>query len=143
MRKVLFALAAIGGVLAPFAARGPLVRSRWTSGPATVTRGGEPPDQRSAGGGPEVRAPMVAAEQLAQWIHDGKPGLRILDGRSQVAYDWYHIPGAERTTTGTIIVVADGREFELRGGMQAWVDMLQRPGALSRYFGGPPRRGGC
>jgi hypothetical protein len=114
VRRALFAVALIGGVMALFA---------------------------------ELRAPRgseaVTAEQLAQWIRDGKPGVRILDGRSKAAFDWYHIPGAQRATSGSIVVIADGRTLELRGGMQAWLEMLQRPGALSRYFGGPPRRGGC
>ena len=28
-------------------------------------------------------------------------------------------------------------------GMQAWLDMLKSPTPVARYFGGPPRRGGC
>ena len=128
MRRVLFALAAIGGLAALADAIGQAkARPHTLWGQASAC----------------PSCPSVTPEQLAQWIHDGKPGLRILDGRSKAAFDWYHIPGAERAASGAILVIADGRELELRGGMQAWLDMLQRPGALSRYFGGPPRRGGC
>jgi len=119
VRRILFALAAIGGLAA-------LVPS------TTQTQ-------------TPSASPTVEAAQLAQWIRDAKPGVRIIDHRSKAAFDWYHIPGAELASanSATIIVIADGRELELRGGMQAWLAMLRRPGPLGRYFGGPPRRGGC
>ena len=127
MRRALFVVALIGGVMALADGVGADFSRR--TGPGRLK---------------PAATQTVEAAQLAQWIRDGKRGLRILDGRSPAAYDWYHIPSAERASSaGTIVVIADGRELELRGGMQAWLDMLQRPGPLGRYFGGPPRRGGC
>ena len=121
MRRALFALAAVGGFLAMLV------------------------DRRPAGDGRLKPAATLSAPELAQWIHDRKPGLRILDGRAQAAYDWYHIPGAEHASTasGSIVVMAESNTYVLRGGMQAWLDMLKSPTAIARYFGGPPRRGGC
>lgn len=37
----------------------------------------------------------VTAAQLATWIHDRRPGLRIIDLRSDSEYTAGHIPGAE------------------------------------------------
>jgi rhodanese-related sulfurtransferase len=102
-----------------------------------------PPRARSAAEGGSAHT--VTALELATWIHDRKPGLRIVDQRSKAAYDWYHLPGAERASapSGEILVLADGNTYVLRGGMQTWLDMLKSPTPVARYFGGPPRRGGC
>jgi rhodanese-related sulfurtransferase len=37
----------------------------------------------------------ITATQLAAWIHDRRPGLRIIDLRSDSEYTAGHIPGAE------------------------------------------------
>ena len=126
MRRALAIVAALGGLLALF-----------------VDVWARPPRARSAAEGGSAHT--VSALQLATWIRDRKPGLRVIDSRSPAAYDWYHIPGAERgaTRSGAIDVIAGSNTFVLRGGMQEWLDMLNSPTPIARYFGGPPRRGGC
>ena len=135
MRRLLAALAALGGVLALFA-------------------------------GSPYRVHDVGAVELAQWIHDRKPGLRVIDLRAPAAFAGYHLPRAENVTLEsvparadeTIVLIADGivpappdhrQIFVLRGGVRAWLDEVLAPKnasrqakELSRYFGGP-RRGGC
>jgi rhodanese-related sulfurtransferase len=37
----------------------------------------------------------ISALQLAQWIRDGRPGLRVLDLRDTAAFETKHIPSAE------------------------------------------------
>jgi rhodanese-related sulfurtransferase len=118
----------------------------------------------------------VTAIELATWIKDRKPGLRILDLRSEDEFDEYHVPRAERVAldavvsmrfapTDTIVLVSDGgahaaqgwvflrarglaHVYFLRGGLGEWIDEIMNPAgasaevaALSRYFGGVPRKG--
>jgi len=40
-------------------------------------------------------ANVISARQLAQWIRDGRPGLRVLDLRDAAAFETRHIPSAE------------------------------------------------
>lgn len=114
------------------------------------------------------RDPLGALE-LAQWIHDRKPGLRIVDPRPVPEFDTLHIPRAEQLPieppgpNDTIVLVSDDARvfadrdvYLLRGGMAAWLDEVLNPtiapGApadavaafrrtseISRYFGGVPR----
>jgi rhodanese-related sulfurtransferase len=126
----------------------------------------------------------VTAIELAAWIKDRKPGLRILDLRTPEEFDEYHLPRAENvplealTATrfapdDTLVLISAGgahaaqgwvflralgnaHVFFLRGGLQEWLDDVMNPvfaanapaetnariAALSRYFGGVPRRGG-
>src|SRR3954462_15605586 len=44
----------------------------------------------------------VTALELAQWIRNRKPGLRVLDVRSDSEYSAYHIPSAERMPLPTL-----------------------------------------
>jgi rhodanese-related sulfurtransferase len=110
----------------------------------------------------------VAPVELAEWIRDRKPNLRIVDVRSESDFDEYHLPRAERFTPSmtfapddTIVLVAGGsvdarHVYVLRGGIQAWIDEVmnptitadapqsgreafQRASVVSRYFGGVPR----
>jgi rhodanese-related sulfurtransferase len=110
----------------------------------------------------------VAPVDLAEWIRDRKPHLRIIDVRSEAEFDEYHLPRAERFTSSTtfaeddtIVLVAGGSVrgrdvYVLRGGMQAWIDEVMNPtitadappslratyeraSIVSRYFGGVPR----
>lgn len=140
MRRVLAAAAAILGVLALFA-------------------GGAP--ERSAGA-------TLAPVELAEWIRDRKPNLRVIDVRSEAEFDEYHLPRAERFTPATtfapddtVVLVAGGsvqarNVYVLRGGIQAWIDEVMNPtitadapqsiraayeraSIVSRYFGGVPR----
>jgi rhodanese-related sulfurtransferase len=110
----------------------------------------------------------VAPVELAEWIRDRKPNLRVVDVRSVAEFDDYHLPRAERFTSSTtfapedtIVLVAGGsvharNVYILRGGIQAWIDEVmnptiavdappsahiafQRASVVSRYFGGVPR----
>jgi rhodanese-related sulfurtransferase len=127
----------------------------------------------------------VTAVELATWIKDRKPGLRVIDIRPAAAFDSFHVPTAERipldrlVTTPfsdgeTIVLYSDGgahaaqgwvflrarglrQVYFLRGGLADWLDEVMHPvlapdaapdvraafersAALSRYFGGAPRR---
>jgi rhodanese-related sulfurtransferase len=90
----------------------------------------------------------VAAVEVAQWIHDKRPGLRVIDLRSDSEYTAEHIPTAEHMTVaqlahagfrrdetivlysaggghaaqGWILLRAAGLEhvYDLRGGMDEW-----------------------
>jgi rhodanese-related sulfurtransferase len=112
---------------------------------------------------PLTRALEVTALELATWIRDRKPGLRVIDLRKPSEFDEYHLPRAENMTiekltstpSETIVLVTDGsglpevehgQVFVLRGGMQAWLDDVMSPktpeaAAIGRYFGGVPRVG--
>ena len=119
-----------------------------------------------AGKAPAIHS--VAPVELAEWIRDRKPNLRIVDIRNQAEFDEYHLPRAERLTSSatfalddTIVLVAGGsvharNVYVLRGGIQAWIDEVMNPtitsdappsvrasyeraSIVSRYFGGVPR----
>ena len=168
MRRVLGTVAAILGVLALFAGEapersadgssaGPLPARRRVSAPASRWRS----SRRAAGA-------MLAPVELAEWIRDRKPHLRVVDTRTEAEFDAYHLPRAERLTSSTtfapddtIVLVAGGsvrsrNVYVLRGGIQAWIDEVmnptitaeaapsaraayQRASVVSRYFGGVPR----
>jgi rhodanese-related sulfurtransferase len=140
----------------------------------------------------ERLAAMVAGEQdhvtaieLAQWIHDRRPGLRVIDVRPAGEFAAYHLPTAENLELPALVrarfagdetlvlysgggahaaqawVLLEARGlrsvFFLRGGLAEWLDEVMNPtlardappaavaefervAALSRYFGGVPRR---
>ena len=97
----------------------------------------------------------VTALELAQWIKDRRPGLRVLDLRSPEEYTAYHVPRAEHlsldslaTTTfradETIVLYSEGgphaaqawvflralgyqRVFFLRGGLYEWLEQVLNP----------------
>jgi rhodanese-related sulfurtransferase len=97
----------------------------------------------------------VTALELARWIRDRKPGLRVVDVRDSAAFENYHVPGAERipltalasatfTPDETIVVYSDGgahaaqawvflralgneRVYFLRGGLYEWLDDVMNP----------------
>jgi rhodanese-related sulfurtransferase len=119
-----------------------------------------------AGKAPAIQS--VAPVELAEWIRDRKPNLRVVDARSEAEFDEYHLPRAERLTSSTtladgdtVVLVAGGsvrarNVYVLRGGIKAWIDEVMNPmisadaptparaayeraSAVSRYFGGVPR----
>ena len=106
--------------------------------------------------GSPYKQKAVSAVDLAFWIKDRKPGLRVIDLRSQQAFDAAHVPTSVRASTiapaenETIVVVTDKplqldhpNVYVLRGGMAAWTsEVAKRNSAIGRYFGGV-RRGGC
>jgi rhodanese-related sulfurtransferase len=97
----------------------------------------------------------VSALQLAQWIRDKRPGVRVIDVRPDSEYIVYHIPSAEwvpltdlRTTRfdpeETIVLYSGGgvhaaqawfflrasglrRVYFLQGGLEEWDDAVLRP----------------
>ena len=94
-------------------------------------------------------ANVISALQLAQWIRDGRPGLRVLDLRDSAAFETRHIPSAESFALlelssvlprpdETLVLYSDddlrdaqgaawlaeaghARVHVVRGGMRAWM----------------------
>ena len=50
----------------------------------------------------------VDALQLARWIKDGKPGLRVIDLRDRIDTGTYVIPGAELVALGDLATISIG-----------------------------------
>lgn len=97
----------------------------------------------------------VTALELAQWIKDRRPGLRVLDVRSPEEYDRYHLPTAHRlaldslATTpfhadDTLVLYSEGgahaaqawvllralgyrNVYFLRGGLYEWLEQVMNP----------------
>ena len=97
----------------------------------------------------------VTALELAQWIKDRRPGLRIIDVRSAEEYAAYHVPRAEHIALDslaaapfrkdeTIVLYSEGgahaaqawvflralgyeRVFFLRGGVYEWLEQVMNP----------------
>jgi rhodanese-related sulfurtransferase len=120
-------------------------------------------------GSPYLRPKEISAVQLAQWIKDRRPGLRIIDLRSKSEFDAFHVPMSVHesasvwprasardvpaeagTYTETVVITDDASSipsgtYILRGGVDAWrkeVLSPKKPTVVTRYFGGV-RRGGC
>jgi rhodanese-related sulfurtransferase/uncharacterized membrane protein YedE/YeeE len=102
----------------------------------------------------DAAADHVDALVLAQWIHDRKPQLRIIDLRDGLAADDYRIPGAvniplqripqlDARAGETVVLYSDGsgkaaqawmllrvrgvKAVVLRDGMAAWEDEVMAP----------------
>lgn len=82
----------------------------------------------------------VTALELADWIKDRKPGLRVLDIRSDSEFAAYHIPSAERKSLPEIarMTPRDGETLVLYSGggahaAQGWV-LLRSLGFARVYF---------
>jgi rhodanese-related sulfurtransferase len=103
----------------------------------------------------DSRGPRVTAVELAAWIRDRRPGLRVLDLRTETEFNAYQIPTAEhvpldavarlRATPGDTLVVYAGdtataekaaarlraaghsQVLVLRGGANAWIDDVMNP----------------
>jgi rhodanese-related sulfurtransferase len=82
----------------------------------------------------------VTALELAQWIRERKPGLRVLDVRSDSEFAAYHIPSAERMPLGalaslpprddeTLVLYSEGGAHAAQG----WV-LLRANGHRHVYF---------
>jgi uncharacterized protein len=97
----------------------------------------------------------VTALELAAWIKDRKPGLRIIDVRAEQDFEEYHLPRAEWipletllstpfAKDETVVLVSDGgahaaqawvflralgheRVYFLRGGLGEWLDDVMNP----------------
>jgi len=103
----------------------------------------------------DVSTTSISALQLAQWIRDGRPGLRVLDLRDSSAFEMRHIPSAESfgpmqlpsvlpKPGETIVLYSDddlrdaqgaawlaelghARVHVVRGGMRAWMTEVIDP----------------
>jgi rhodanese-related sulfurtransferase len=103
----------------------------------------------------EHEADHVTALELAQWIRERRPGLRVLDTRSDSEYREYHVPTAERfplsavpgarfAPNETLVLYSEGgahaaqawvllrtagvrNVYFLRGGLLEWMDMVMSP----------------
>jgi rhodanese-related sulfurtransferase len=82
----------------------------------------------------------VNARGLAEWIRSNKPGLRVLDIRTDSEYAAYHIPSAEKVSLRDVAarVAVPGETLVLysEGGAhaaQAWV-LLRARGHRHVYF---------
>jgi rhodanese-related sulfurtransferase len=97
----------------------------------------------------------LGALQLAAWIREGARELRVLDLRSDSAYEAHHIPSAEpielsqldsvaSNTDATLVLYSDDdvrdiqawanlaarghrRAFVLSGGMSSWMEEVMEP----------------
>jgi rhodanese-related sulfurtransferase len=97
----------------------------------------------------------VTAIELATWIKDRKPGLRVIDVRSEAEFNTFHVPTAERialdalvstpfTDQETVVLYSDGgahaaqgwvflrarghrQAYFLRGGLADWLDDVMNP----------------
>jgi rhodanese-related sulfurtransferase len=97
----------------------------------------------------------VSAIELAEWIRERRPRLRIVDIRSSADFDAFHVPTAERIPLGeltktpfrrdeTIVLYSEGgthaaqgwfflralgysRVYFLRGGLYEWLDDVVNP----------------
>ena len=126
-RRVLGASAGVLGALAAVAGRPS------PDAPATI-------DVAALAREIDARTDHVDAVELAQWIRDRKPGLRVLDVRSDSDYAAYHIPSAEHVPLASIVSMRPkpGETLVLysEGGAhagQAWV-LLRALGFRDVYF---------
>jgi rhodanese-related sulfurtransferase len=97
----------------------------------------------------------VTARELAEWIRSDKPGLRVLDIRSDSEFAAYHIPSAQKASLPevaslapvageTLVLYSEGgahaaqawvllrargheRVYFLRGGLLDWMDDVMSP----------------
>ena len=97
----------------------------------------------------------VTAIELAEWIRERRPGLRVIDIRSSAEFEALHIPTAERIPLSqlsktpfrsdeTIVLYSEGgahagqgwvflralgytRVYFLRGGLREWLDEVMTP----------------
>lgn len=97
----------------------------------------------------------VTAVELAGWIRDRRPGLRVLDIRSRGEFDALHIPTAEQVSLSeitktpfrrdeTLVLYSEGgahaaqgwvflralgydKVYFLRGGLREWLDDVMTP----------------
>lgn len=97
----------------------------------------------------------VTALELAQWIKDRRPGLRVLDVRPAADYESYHVPTAQHLALDslastpfhadeTLVLYSEGgahaaqawvflralgyrHVFFLRGGLYEWLEQVMSP----------------
>lgn len=103
----------------------------------------------------EAEEDHVTALELATWIRDRKPGLRVIDVRPAAEFDAYHLPTAENLplralplagfrADETVVLYSEGgtlpaqgwfflrdggveRAYFLRGGLHEWMTEIVEP----------------
>lgn len=101
----------------------------------------------------------VTAIELAAWIRDRRPGLRVVDVRTEAEYEAFHVPTAERVAidsltqstlrpTDTVVLYSEGgahaaqawvflhalgfqHVYFLRGGLYEWLEQVMNPSLAS------------
>ena len=109
----------------------------------------------AAPGAVSAREGSVSALEVARWIRDAKPELRVIDLRDSASFDTFRIPGSERMDLGlvaharwqpgsTVVVYGDSATSTeqarlilraagvrdahvLRGGISEWVRTIAAP----------------
>jgi rhodanese-related sulfurtransferase len=141
MRRALLIAAIAAGALAPFAG------SPYRTPPQL--------DVQRLAAAVEREEDHVTAIELARWIRDRKPGLRVIDLRGASEFAAYHVPSAENVPlqslvashfpeSETLVLISDGGAhaaqawvflqalghrdvYFLRGGLQEWLDDVMNP----------------
>jgi rhodanese-related sulfurtransferase len=141
-RGALAGLAASGGLMAVFAGSPYLARRGQIDVDALASAVAHEEDH-------------VTAVELAHWIRERRPGLRVVDLQSDADFVAYHIPGAEHIplqslarapfrTTDTLVLYSAGgahaaqgwvflqalgyrQVYFLRGGVREWLDEVMSP----------------
>jgi rhodanese-related sulfurtransferase len=140
--RALAAVAVVGGALAVIA-----------GSPTRATRGSV--DVTEIARIVEHEEDHVTAMELAKWIRDAKPGLRVIDIRSDSEFTDFHIPAATRVPLGeiarmpldsaaTYVLYSEGgthaaqgwfllrargvkNAYFLRGGLYEWLEQVMTP----------------
>jgi len=146
IERMLAVVAVVGGALAVVA-----------GSPTRATRGSV--DVTELARIVEHEEDHVTAVELAKWIRDDKPRLRILDIRADSEFDDFHIPGATRVplaqiarmpldSAATYVLYSEGgthaaqgwfllrargvkNVFFLRGGLYEWLEQVMAPRVAS------------
>jgi rhodanese-related sulfurtransferase len=122
IRRTLAILAALGGLLAAIVDRAPGI------------------DAVQLAKSIAAEEDHVTARELAQWIRDRKPHLRVIDLRAEKDFAAFHLPRAERIAietipatrfdrSDTLVLISDGGAHAA----QAWV-LLRALGHQDVYF---------
>jgi rhodanese-related sulfurtransferase len=145
MRRALLIAAIVAGAIAPFAGSPYRTTSRV--------------DVQRLAAAVEREEDHVTAVELARWIHDRKPRLRVVDLRGPAEFEAYHLPGAENVSLHalvsapfpkdeTVVLISDGGAhaaqgwvflqalgysdvYFLRGGVQEWLDEVMSPSSAT------------
>ena len=88
----------------------------------------------------QTEADHVTAIELARWIRDRKPNLRVIDIRDSAEFEEYHVPQAERLSIEAVVRTSfkPGETVVLYSGggvhaAQAWV-LLRARGEKDVFF---------
>lgn len=145
MRRALLIVAVVAGALAPFA--------------GGIDRTAPRLDVQRLAEAVVAEEDHVTAIELARWIRDRKPRLRVVDLRDASAFAAYHVPSAENVPlqslvaaqlpkNDTVVLISDGGAhaaqawvflqalgyrdvYFLRGGLQEWLDDVMNPASAT------------